>query len=78
MGYFWVIFNFFGALISYFWGLGTIQDWGASFDFLEPQRAIFGVIFNFFWALMSYFWGKGRVQELFWGLLMQLSNFYFL
>ena len=26
----------------------------------------------------SYFWGWGKVQKLFWGLLMQLNNFYFL
>ena len=37
----------------------------------------FDLIFGSFWALLGYFWGWGRVQKLWWGVLVELSNFLF-
>ena len=36
------------------------------------------ILGSFFGVLMGFFWGWSRVRQLFWGLLIYLSNFHFL
>ena len=74
----------FGGPNGLFWGLGQGSTTVLGLSHLVEQLSfsfflsILIFYFDFFVALTGYIWGWGRVQTLFWGLLMQLNNFYFL
>ena len=75
-----VVFFHFGALIGWcFLGRGNFQKvfWGVVLNLLFSVLPSI-ITFVFFLAQMGYFGSPDKVQQMFWGVLMYLNNFYYL